>query len=84
MEKKHGSGNNGCCKEEIKVVKDSKDQKLNQLVSSSIKLKVTDAYPATNQLAIPVVSPLNESYSVSHSPPRTMLKIYVRHCVFLI
>jgi hypothetical protein len=76
---------NGCCKDEFKLVKNDTDQKASEAGFKLIQL-ITVALPVSF-VEIPSVNfpSVTEENPISHAPPRTGgVAVYIRNCVFLI
>ena len=84
MEKNHAASNDGCCKDEFKVIKNTKDQKLTQADSYLFQITFVPHLPPQNDLPAITISSLTEGNPVSHAPPRSQVAIYLRNRVFLI
>ena len=76
---------NGCCRHEVKFVKNAADQKAAEPTFQFIQLIATVPYTFlkealyNNFLALTLVNPFN------HKPPRDSgIAFYIRNCVFLI
>jgi len=73
----------GCCKDEQKFVKNSIDQKVTESSIEAIRF-----LPVTSPVAVINISEFYSSivygYPVSHAPPISASKIYIRNCVFRI
>jgi len=83
MDKLENSGENGCCKDEFKKIKNEKDQKTTEttlnLINHSHSVILSQI-----ELAAINISPIAEANPVSNAPPRSELDIYIRNCVFLV
>ena len=84
MEKNHGATKDGCCKDEHKVIKNSKDQNLAQASFYLIQITSIPHLASSNELPAIDVSSVTESNPISHAPPRNIVSIFIRNCVFLI
>jgi len=84
MEKPHKNLKDGCCKDEQKLIKNDKDQKLTETAFNLIHL--TSVAVPTSQIEIPAlqISSIAEANPVSNAPPRRQVAIHIRNCVFLI
>ena len=84
MEKNHGTTKDGCCKDEQKTIKNTKDEKLNQAISYLIQTPSVIHTALQNELPATNVSSITETNPISHAPPRSQAPIYIRNRVFLI
>ena len=84
MENSHVASDDGCCKDEYKVFKNDKDQKLTQ--NASYLLEASFAPHIISRITLPAVhiSTVTETNPISHAPPRSQAAIYIRNRVFLI
>jgi hypothetical protein len=83
--KKSGRGM-GCCKDEQKLIKTDKNQKLTDLGFSTNQQKkfiiVSAAHP---RYSIPIVSSQLNEHSPSHGPPEAEpVPVYLMNCLLLI
>src|SRR5512138_104862 len=69
MEKKHGSNDNGCCRDEHKQLKVEKDQKLSEsfLQSGRIAAELTAVPVSVYSFLLPVA--VTQEFSKSNAPP---------------
>src|SRR5215207_6488586 len=81
MEKNHTSSDNGCCKDEQKHIKNSKDQKLTEtafnIYATSVVLPISNS-----DLFLIKIPSVTEKNPISHAPPRRQVAIYIRNRVF--
>ena len=84
---KKSSRGMGCCKDEQKIIKSDKSQKVTDLVSSDTKQKkfiaVQTIYCA---FSVKTCQPSTAVYSPSHGPPpgENPVSLYLMNCLFLI
>lgn len=76
---------NGCCKDEFKLLKNDTDQKASE-VGFKLLQTITIALPVSYiEIPSPNCSCFTEQNPVSHAPPRSAgVAVYIRNCVFLI
>lgn len=75
---------NGCCKDEHKIIKIDKDQKLSESSFKTFQLidAVQPLFTGVTHIFIPTIS---EENPVSNAPPESkQVAIYIRNCVFRI
>jgi len=85
MEKKHGSDDNGCCRDEHKQLKIEKDQKLSQgfFQFSKIATEITTVPVPVYSFSLPGI--LTPELPKSNAPPRSCLaSLHIINCVFRI
>ena len=84
MHKSNTASKDGCCKDEVKQIKNEKDQKLTETAFNLIHL--TSIALPVSQIELPAlkISSLTENNPISHSPPRGQVAIHIRNCVFRI
>ena len=76
---------NGCCKDEIKLIKNDSDQKSNPSGFQFISLISVSLPPAGADFAAPSLSSITEEKPVGHAPPRSQpVAVYILHRSFLI
>ena len=76
---------NGCCKDEIKLIKNDSDQKSNPSAFQYISLLAVSLPPAVIDCAAASLSSITEEKPVSHAPPRGRpVAVYILHRSFLI
>jgi len=79
------TGDNGCCKDEHRFLKNNTDQKIAESGFQLVQL-ISVAVPG-NFFKMPVVDLLSisEEIPVSHAPPRSSnIPVYIRCCVYRI
>jgi hypothetical protein len=77
----------GCCKDEQKIIKSDKSQKITDLISSgSQQKKFLIAENAYSAFSANIHQPSTFIYYPSHGPPRSTdaVSLYLMHCLFLI
>lgn len=84
MEKSIGK-DNGCCRDELKFIKNSTDQKAAETAFNTLQLIIA-VIPVSFIEISPVGFPFAaEENPISHAPPRSNgVAVYVRNCVFRI
>jgi hypothetical protein len=83
MQKNHGPAENGCCKDEQKVLKNSNDQKLTQ--SAVYLIHATSVPHLISHNELPAINlSLTRRNPISHAPPHGQIAIYISNRVFLI
>jgi hypothetical protein len=76
---------NGCCKDEIKLIKNESDQKSNPSAFQLISLVSVSMPSAVIDYTASTLSSLTEEKPVSHAPPRCRpVAVYILHRSFLI
>jgi len=82
---KSSEKDNGCCRDELKFIKNDTDQKTAQAGVQLIQLFAA-AMPVSFVEVHTIDSPsVTEETPVSHAPPRSSgVAVHVRNCVFLI
>jgi hypothetical protein len=76
---------NGCCKDEIKLIKNESDQKSNPSGFQFISIISVSLPPAGADFAAPSLTSLTEEKPVGHAPPRSQpVAVYILHRSFLI
>lgn len=76
---------NGCCKDEIKLIKNESDQKSNPSAYQLISLVSVSLPPAFIDYTAAMLSSIAEEKPVSHAPPRSRpVAVYILHRSFLI
>jgi len=82
---KTDAGDNGCCKDEHKFVKDDTAQKVtnsNILLVHAMSTTLPSVFFNLTDISI---SSVTEENPISHAPPRTIgVAVYIRNCVFRI
>jgi hypothetical protein len=75
--------NDGCCKDEVKVVKVQTDQLLSKLVKADFSLPIIMS-TTTSFLFTPLFNTTASSAPVAHGPPLSGQETYLQNCVFRI
>lgn len=73
----------GCCKDEVKVMKLPVDQTIAKLVTVSFSTPVITTLPVSYLLPPPISDSITEK-PVAHGPPLCKRDIYLQNCVFRI
>ena len=84
--KKSGKGM-GCCKDEQKIIKSDKSQKVTDLVSADTNQKKFDKiFPAFYTFSVDNYQQLNDICFSTHGPPpgESAVSLYLMNCLFLI
>ncbi len=77
--------NNGCCKDELKFVKNDTDQKTAVAGFQLIQLYSAALPVAFIEIPFNDFSTVTEENPISHAPPRSSgVAVYIRNCVFLV
>ena len=77
--------NNGCCKDENKIVKITTDQKVSQNSFQLAQLIAVSAPVSFIEMTLYDFSSITEENPISHAPPgSSSIAVYARNCVFLI
>ena len=77
------SDSDGCCKDEVKVVKMQVDQALAKLVKADFSLPLL--FPQTTEfLFTPLFHKMEKTEPVAHGPPLSEQDTYLQNCVFRI
>jgi hypothetical protein len=75
--------NDGCCKDEVKVVKVQADQLLLKMVKADFSLPIISS-SATEYLFTPLLNTLAQTAPVAHGPPWSGQDTHLLNCVFRI
>ena len=76
---------NGCCKDEHKILKTDSDQKTTKSVFLFIQLIVLSQPTSFFIIPAPYFTSVTVENPLTHAPPRnTGVAVYIRNCVFLI
>lgn len=75
--------NDGCCKDEVAVVKMQVDQLMAKLVKADFSLPPI-AVKTTDYLFTPLFVTIEPSLPVAHGPPLSKQDSYLQNCVFRI
>ena len=75
--------NDGCCKDEVAVVKMQVDQLIAKLVKADFSLPLI-AVKTTDYLFTPLFISVEPSQPVAHGPPLSEQDTYLQNCVFRI
>ena len=84
---KKSAGGMGCCKDEQKIIKSDKSQKITDLVSSDTgQKKFVGVLTAYAPFSINICQPSTYIHYPSHGPPpgKDPVSIYLMNCLFLI
>lgn len=77
------TGSDGCCKDEVKVMKMQADQVVAKLIKANFSLSlITTRY--TSYLFIPLISERQHNVPVAHGPPLSEQDTYLQNRVFRI
>ncbi|THU36862.1 hypothetical protein FAM09_18020 [Niastella caeni] len=74
---------NGCCEDKHQVLQVEKDQKGEKRYQpeAPVSIAVVTTYPS---FITPVAAAISEAYPVSNGPPRSLVPLRIRHCIFRI
>lgn len=79
------SKKNACCKDELKFVKSTTDQKTAESVFQLIQLAGVALPASVFEITVTNTASVTETNPISHGPPlKGDLAVYIRNCVFLI
>jgi hypothetical protein len=84
---KKAAGGMGCCKDEQKIIKTDKSQKVTDLVSSDKEYKKFDKSPEIYyEISVDISQLSTFIYYPSHGPPpgESPVSLYLMNCTFLI
>ncbi len=73
----------GCCKDEVKVIKVQVDQLIAKLMTADFSLPLI-ASATTEYLFTPLFDKIEKSIPVAHGPPLSAQDTYLQNCVFRI
>lgn len=77
--------NNGCCKDEYKLIKNDTDQKIGESDFRHVQLTTVTPPDSFIDLSFNNSTSLKERNLFNHPPPRSSsAPIFIRNCVFLI
>lgn len=77
----HIEDSNGCCKDDVKMLKMQIDQALAKLVSADFSFLFPAPVVVDNYFA-PLQNSISEDYPLSHGPPLSEQDTYLQNCVF--
>ena len=74
---------NGCCEDKQHKLQVEKDQKAESRFQTDapVSIAVITTYPP---FVMPVTSSITEEYPVSNAPPRSIVPVRIRYCIFRI
>jgi hypothetical protein len=76
---------NGCCKDELKFVKNDSDQKINEVGIQMMQLVSTAMPQSFFEVPAKHISSITEENPISHAPPRSSgIAVYILNRTFLI
>ena len=77
----HIEDSNGCCKNDVKLMKLEVDQSVTTVLSTDFSLHLL--LPLTTQLFTAALqNTIQEDYPLSHGPPLSKQDTYLKNCVF--
>ncbi|MBC7949226.1 MAG: hypothetical protein H7Y42_15175 [Chitinophagaceae bacterium] len=81
----HTDSSNGCCRDEVKIIKMTEDQKLGEVIAFELPSLETLVFTPSQYIAASFTNVKETRHFRNHSPP--LLKgqeTYLQHCVFRI
>jgi hypothetical protein len=74
---------NGCCEDKQHILQVEKDQKAESRFQTDapVSVAVIHTYPS---FIMPVTTSVTEEYPVSNAPPRSIVPVRIRYCIFRI
>ena len=77
----HIEDSNGCCKDDVKLVKMQVDQAFAKLLTADFSIGLEAISNSEYHLA-PLTNSITEEYPLSHGPPLSEQDTYLQNCVF--
>lgn len=77
----HIEDSNGCCKDDVKLVKVEIDQAVAKTLSPNFSVHFTPVVTTENYTA-PLLNSIREDFPLTHGPPLSEQDTYLQNCVF--